>query len=133
MIFIPRKPADRGAAGLTHNHPGASADLAFTHSYSAAAQVLSAGISEVLNRQTAAGPAGTQVYAAATYDGTLSITVRNPESRANPALRNPPVASEQLATHLEFLTPGRSGFRARCRRTCGRHRCARARANQPAW
>jgi RHS repeat-associated protein len=54
--------ADDDLSSLTHDYPGASADLAFTHAYSPAGQLLSMATSEPLNRYSVAGPMGTQTY-----------------------------------------------------------------------
>ncbi len=56
---------DNDLAALTHNYPGATLDLAFTHTTSAAGQLLSTTTSEPLNRYTPGVPLGTQSYATA--------------------------------------------------------------------
>jgi len=53
---------DDDLSSLTHDYPGASADLVFTHAYSPAGQLLSMATSEPLNRYSVAGPMGTQTY-----------------------------------------------------------------------
>lgn len=56
---------DNDLAGITHNYPGATADLVFAHTTSAAGQLLSTTTSEALNRYTPGTPLGTQTYATA--------------------------------------------------------------------
>ncbi len=53
---------DDDLSSLTHDYPGASADLAFTHAYSPAGQLLSMATSEPLNRYSVVGPMGAQTY-----------------------------------------------------------------------
>lgn len=56
---------DDDLSGLTHNYPGTTADLAYTHGYSPAAQLVSTTTSEPLNRYWVLGAAGTQTYQSA--------------------------------------------------------------------
>jgi len=56
---------DSDLSGLTHNYTGATLDLAFTHTTSAAGQLLTTTTSEPLNRYSPAAVFGTQTYATA--------------------------------------------------------------------
>jgi len=56
---------DSDLSALTHNYTGATLDLAFTHTTSAAGQLLSTTTSEPLNRYTPGAMLGTQTYATA--------------------------------------------------------------------
>jgi len=53
---------DDDLATLSHNYPGATTDLAFTHTTSPAGQLLSTNTSEALNRYAVLGATGTQTY-----------------------------------------------------------------------
>ena len=57
--------SDDDLLGINHLYPGATAPLTLTYSYSTAAQLLTAAISEALNRHSVAGALGTQSYASA--------------------------------------------------------------------
>jgi RHS repeat-associated protein len=56
---------DSDLSGITHNYTGATLDLAFTHTTSAAGQLLTTTTSEPLNRYTPAAVFGAQTYATA--------------------------------------------------------------------
>lgn len=56
---------DDDLSSLTHDYPGATADLGFTHAYSPAGQLLATATTEPLNRYSVAGAMGTQTYQAA--------------------------------------------------------------------
>jgi RHS repeat-associated protein len=56
---------DSDLSGITHNYSGATLDLAFTHTTSAAGQLITTTTSEPLNRYTPGAPLGTQTYATA--------------------------------------------------------------------